>query len=94
MPLLTIRFVPTISDDAPSLVRRGIEKQKRVYVYIAVVHYLLSPYAREIVSAKPALEIRSFSKQNSQPVVKVFEALREKRCGTKTPISNSVPNLY
>lgn len=57
---LTVRWTPTNNDNVSFLVRRGIEGQKCIYMYIKAVIYLRNSYAKTDVIAKKASEAESF----------------------------------
>lgn len=73
-----IRLTSTNSDDAPPLLRRGMEKPKCIYRHFEAASYRLSSYSTDDVIAKAATKDKFTKKNNIQTAVRFAGVLKNK----------------
>lgn len=75
---LTIYLTSRKDVDASTLVRREFKGQKRIYLHVEAVNYLLNAYATNDEIANVASKIESFKKLSSQTAAQFADALKVK----------------
>lgn len=73
-----IRLAPTKNGDALSLVRKGVDEQKRIYTCVEAVNYLSNSYATDGVVVMEASELEPFKKYVERTASQFADALNDK----------------